>query len=161
MKPFFQFPVFLLLSVGLIAPLVTGARAREAQSSLMNSDPSNSAQKVGVGSEKRARTPAQQKIDSQLLYAIYRERGEAQAKGVPTGELRIKFDEKGRAFVSIRARVTRRLLAKVKSLGGEVISSSVALNDVRAHVPLARLEELAALKTVRAIMPAEEAMTNK
>jgi len=161
MKPFFQFPFLLLLSAGLMAPLVNGARASEAQSSLMKSDESDGAQKVGIAEEKRARTAAQKKIDSQLLYALYREQGKAEALGTPAGELRVKFDEKGRAHIQLRARVTRRLLAKIRSLGGEVISSSAALNDILAYLPLARLEELAALKDVRAIMPAEEATTNK
>lgn len=112
--------------------------------------------------EKSARTPAQQKIDSQLLYAIYRKRGEAEARGVPAAmELRVKFDEKGRAIVSIRARVTRALLAKIKRLGGSVVSSSEEYKDVQARLALEKLEELAASKDVIAIMPADEAMTNK
>jgi hypothetical protein len=73
--------------------------------------------------EKRERTPAQQKIDTQLLYAIYRERGEAEAKGVPAGELPVKYDNKGRAIVSIRARVTKALLAKIEKLGGKIVSA--------------------------------------
>jgi hypothetical protein len=113
-----------------------------------------------IAQEKRTRTAAQQKIDSQLLYALYRERGEDEAKGVPAGELRVVFDKQGRAIVSIRAIVTRKLLAKIKSLGGKVVSSSEKYNDITAHLRLGKLEELAALKDVRAIMPAEEAMTN-
>jgi hypothetical protein len=111
--------------------------------------------------EKAARTAAQKKIDSQLLYAIYRERGEAETKGVPPGDLLVKFDAKRRALVSIRARVTTDLLATIKKLGGDVISSSERGNDIRASLPLGKLEELAALKTVFAIMPAEEATTNR
>jgi hypothetical protein len=114
-----------------------------------------------ISQEKRARTAAQRKIDSQLLYALYRKRGEAQARNIPTGELRVKFDEKGRALVTIRARVTRTVLAKIKRLGGEVVSSSERYNDILARMPLEKLEELAALKDVRAIMPADEAMTNQ
>lgn len=111
-----------------------------------------------IAAEKRARTSAQAKIDSQLLYAIYRARGEAKEKGVPEGDLRVRFDVKGRALVWIRARVTKALLTKVRRLGGELVSASA--EEIRAALPLQRLEELAALKEVRAIMPAEEAMTN-
>lgn len=110
--------------------------------------------------EKGKRTPAQKKIDSQLLYALYRKRGEAKAKGVPSGELRVKFDEKGRAIISIRASVTKTVLNKIKSLGGEVISFSETYNDILARLPLEKLEKLAALQDVRAIMPADEATTN-
>jgi hypothetical protein len=118
-------------------------------------------QSTAVVREKAARTPAQRKIDSQLLYAIYRERGEGETKGVPEGDLRVTFDRKRRALVSIRARVTKDLLAIVKTLGGEVVSSSERDNDIRAWLPLGKLEELAASKTVSAIMPAEEATTNR
>lgn len=118
-------------------------------------------QTVPVIREKAARTAAQKKIDSQLLYALYRERGEAEAKGVPPGELLVKFDAKHRASVAIRARVTSELLATIKTLGGEVVSSSERDNDIHAYLPLAKLETLAALKTVYAIAPAEEAMANR
>jgi hypothetical protein len=111
--------------------------------------------------EKRDRTAAQKKIDTQLLYALYRERGDAEAKGVPPGELRVKFDAKRRAFVSIRARVTPSLLNSVKTLGGEVVSSSAPYSDIRAYLPLGKLEDLAALPEVRAIAPADEATTRR
>lgn len=111
--------------------------------------------------EKNTRTAAQRKMDSQLLFALYRERGEAEAKGVPSGELRVTFDAKRRAFVAIRARVTKDLLAAIKTLGGDVVSSSERDHDVHAYLPLGKLEELAASKTVYAIMPAEEATTNR
>ena len=111
--------------------------------------------------EKTNRTAAQRKIDTQLLYALYRERGEAETKGVPSGDLRVKFDAKHRAFVSIRARVTKDLLGTIKTLGGEVVSSSERDHDIRAYLPLAKLEGLAASKNVYAIAPAEEATGNR
>jgi len=43
-----------------------------------------SAYEQSFGQEKEGRTPEQEKIDSQLLYAIYQLRGEAESKGVPT-----------------------------------------------------------------------------
>lgn len=156
MKPYLSF----LFSVLTSAAFVTSdacAHTRSAQHD-MNSNDANAPQ--ALAQEKRSRTEAQKKIDSQLLFALYRERGEAAEKGVPEGELRVKFDEQGRALVTVRALVTKELLAKIKDLGGEVVSSSEQYNDVRARLPLKKLEELAALKDVRAIMPAEEATTN-
>lgn len=114
-----------------------------------------------IAEEKRSRTSAQQKIDSQLLYALYRARGQGKEKGVPAGELRVKFDDEGKALVTIRTRVTKLLLAKIKRAGGFIISSSARDEEIRASLPLTKLEEIAALKDVRAIIPAEEAMTNK
>ncbi|HEX8175511.1 MAG TPA: hypothetical protein VF543_10355 [Pyrinomonadaceae bacterium] len=148
----------LLLSASFVMP--PDARAHIGNTERAMSGASKSGAQT-VNQEKRSRTAAQQKIDSQLLYALYRKRGEAEARGVATIEPRVKFDAKGRAIVTIRARVTRRLLAKIKSIGGEVISSSEQYNDILARVPLEKLEKLAALKDVSAIMPAEEATTNK
>jgi hypothetical protein len=128
----------------------------------MGDDDTDAAQRDGgaVG-EKASRTPAQRKLDSQLLYAIYRKRGEAEAKGVPAGEPSVRFDDEGRAFVTVRARPVGKVLAKIKRLGGVVISHSERYNDIRAIMPLEKLETLAALKEVIAIMPADEATTNE
>lgn len=147
MKQLFQALVIILLGAGFTFAGRTSATVKSAQQ--------------GIVREKSGRTPAQQKIDSQLLYALYRKRGEAESKGVPAGELRVRFDAKGRAIVAIRARVTRALLAKIKRLGGEIVTASEEYKDIQAHVPLEKLEELAALKEVIAINPADEAATDK
>ena len=105
--------------------------------------------------DKAARTPAQRKIDSQLLQALSRRRGES--GGLPS-ELRL--DAKGRALVDISADVTPRLISKIRRLGGAVVSQHEAHKTVRARVRLEKLEALAALKEVRFIMPAAEATTN-
>ena len=111
--------------------------------------------------EKVARTAALGKIDPQLLYALYRQRGDAETKGVPEGDLRVKFDDKRRAFVTIRARVTKDLLSTIRKTGGEVVSSSVEYSDIRAYMPLEKLESLAGSKDVRAIMPADESTAGR
>lgn len=152
--------LFLIATFGASQCLVAGARGIKAQRDMSNKLIRATTQASTAPQEKRSRTPAQQKIDSQLLYAIYRQRGEAAAKGVPAGESLVKFDEKGRAIVTIRARVTKSLLAKIKSVGGEVVSSSERYHDIKAYVPLEKLERLASLKDVVAIMPAEEAINN-
>ena len=109
---------------------------------------------------KRELTKAQKKIDSQLLSALERKRNRAKKRDLPSGELLVKFDAKGRAIVTIRARVTKEVLIKIKSLGGEVISYSERYNDIHANLFLEKLEKLAAMEDVVAIMPAEEASTN-
>ena len=57
--------------------------------------------------EKESRTPAQQKINSQILYEIYRLRGEAEMKGVPAGKTGVRVDKDGRALVDVRVKVTQ------------------------------------------------------
>ena len=67
--------------------------------------------------EKEQRTPAQQKINSQLLYEIYRLRGEAAQKAVPPGPTGVKIDARGRALVDIRADPTPALQNSVRHAG--------------------------------------------
>jgi hypothetical protein len=155
--------LILVFSITFVATPDTRAFALSGSTrSWMNSLGTNSTvQPISAAAQEKAgRTPAQKKSDSQLLYALYRKRGEAEAKGVPSGELLVKFDDKGRAIVSIRARVNKTVLAKIKRSGGKIISTSQRSNDIRAHIPLEKLETLAELKDVFAIMPAEEAITN-
>ena len=109
--------------------------------------------------EKTSRTPAQQKIDSQLLYEIYRLRGEADRKGVPPGPTGVNIDEHRRALVDLRAPVTAGLQKTIRRLGGAVLSVSPRDESILARMPLLHLERLAAEPAVRFIGPAAEAVT--
>jgi hypothetical protein len=109
--------------------------------------------------EKESRTPAQQKINSQLLYEIYRLRGEAVRKGVPPGSTGVKIDRRGRALVDIRVDPTPALQNKIRRAGGVVLSISARDRSVIARVPLRKLETLAADPAVRFIEPAADATT--
>ncbi len=110
--------------------------------------------------EKDQRTPEQQKIDSQLLYAIYQMRGEAEAKGVPTEPIPLEKDVKGRVLVDIRVPVSKKVLAQIKKLGGTVVSSSDEYHSIIAYLPLGKLETLARSKEVKFIAPKAQSMTN-
>jgi len=110
-------------------------------------------------SEKQTRTAAQEKIDSRLLYEIYRKRGQAAEKNVPPDATRVDLDKNGRALVDIRAVVTPALLAKVKKTGAAIVSSSTQYHSIIARVPLLQLERLAGDPSVRAISPAADATT--
>ncbi|HKE59634.1 MAG TPA: hypothetical protein VKB46_23145 [Pyrinomonadaceae bacterium] len=102
-------------------------------------------------------TPEQNKIDSQLLFAIDQMRGD---KGAPAEEIKLRKDSKGRVLVDVRASVTKKLLARIKNFGGKVISSSPRDDSVIAFISLDKLEVLAKAKDVRFIMPAAEAINN-
>jgi hypothetical protein len=110
--------------------------------------------------EKDQRTPEQQKIDSQLLYAIYQMRGEAEAKGVPTEPIPLEKDAKGRVLVDIRAPVTRKVQARIEKLGGTIVSSSDKYQSIIAYLPLGKLEPLARSREVKFIAPKAQSMTN-
>src|SRR5881227_463049 len=91
-------------------------------------------QQPPAASEKEARTPAQRKINSQILYEIYRRRGEASRKGVPPGPTGVDVDGRGRALVDVRAEVTPALQKSIQSAGGVIVSSSAEYRSVIARV---------------------------
>ena len=103
--------------------------------------------------EKKSRTLAQQKIDSQLLNEIYRRRGLAAQKNVPPGKTRVKIDEKHRALVDVRADVTPELQKKVSALKGTIVSTSRQYRSIIAWIPLLKLEQLAQDRRITAISP--------
>lgn len=111
--------------------------------------------------EKDARTPAQQKINSQLLYEIYRLRGDAARKGVPPGRTDVDVDVHGRALVDVRAPVSAAVRRRIHAAGGRVLSESARDDSTIARVPLLTLERLAADPIVRSIEPAASAITNR
>jgi hypothetical protein len=131
----------------MLVPLLLGA--------LLTSTPCPQPPEV---SEKAARTPAQQKIDSQLLYEIYRRRGEADGEHVPP-ETGVRIDARGRVLVDIRADPTAALQKKIGREGGEVLSTSLRDRSIVARVPLLKLEALATDRGVRFIGPVAEATT--
>jgi len=110
--------------------------------------------------EKEARTAAQRKINSQLLYEIYRRRGVADKKGIPPGPTDVRIDKAGRALVDVRSEVTPAIEKKIRDLGGVVVSTSGRDQSIIARIPILKLERLAADPRVRAIEPAAEAITN-
>ena len=110
-------------------------------------------------SEKAARTPAQQKLNSQLLYEIYRRRGEAERKGVPSEPTGVRVDADGRVLVDIRTDQTTALPRLIVRAGGRVLSTSAGDRSVIARVPVLKLEALAADPAVRFIEPAAEPTT--
>ena len=112
-------------------------------------------------SEKEARTPAQRKINSQLLYEIYRRRGESQRKGVPPGPTTVDVDARGRALIDVRAEVTTALENSIRTLGGAIVSVSREQRSIVARVSILKLEQLAEDPAVRFIEPAAEARTSR
>ncbi|WP_187293855.1 FG-GAP-like repeat-containing protein [Gloeobacter kilaueensis] len=94
--------------------------------------------------EKRSRTPVQRKIDSQLLYTARMQRNLAVADGIRTLRTDVKLDERGQTLVDIKAKVTPALLARIESLGGKIQNHYAEYDAIRALVPLAQIEAIAA-----------------
>jgi hypothetical protein len=140
---------------GVLLPFVLSAMLGGMHPATGTASPLIDSQRV-MPSEKESRTPAQRKIDSQLLYELYRFRGEAKQKHVPPDPTGVKVDRNHRALVDVRAQVTPALQKKVRSLGGAIQSTSTEYRSIIAWVPLRTLERLAEDPAVRAIVPAAE-----
>lgn len=110
--------------------------------------------------EKNSRTPAQQKIDSRLLYTIKMERGELLARGVPTLDTGLKADEKGFIDVEISANVSDELLARLNAVNAEIIAAFPQYHSITARLPIREIEPLAEMSEVIFIQPKLEATTN-
>jgi len=118
------------------------------------------AQIESLQAEKAARTPAQRKMDSQLIYAVKRERNEPIAPGWNNVRLGVTADAEGMVLVDLDAAVTERLLNRITQSGGTVINSVPRFRAIRARVRLNQLESLAALPDVKFIRPADQAMAH-
>lgn len=106
--------------------------------------------------EKTTRTPAQQKIDSQLLKAARLKR-----QGLSSTEIdQLEQDGAGRAAVDISGEVTNVLLDAIRREGGAVISSYPQFKALRAYLVLESLETIASLTEVRTISRAAKAETS-
>ena len=129
---------------------------------------------AALRAEKAGRTPAQQKIDSNLLRAALLARAGAVTTGpalkavalsaatldvlrtIPVSEKALP-DVNGMVSVDIQATVTADLLARIRAAGGIVIGSWPAFDSVRATLPVTQIETVAAAPAVRSIRPAEQA----
>src|SRR5262249_13052791 len=75
--------------------------------------------------DKKSRSPAQQKIDSNLLYATRQSLGLPAVAGVAVLRTGVDLESDGRTVVDVSARVTDDLLAQIRKSGGAVLSSNV------------------------------------
>jgi hypothetical protein len=113
-----------------------------------------------LAAEKQSRTPAQRKVDSNLLYEAKQRRGLAIAAGVPTLQTFIQVGPRGEVVVDITATITDSLLASLARLGGSVVDVQARYRSVRAVMPLQAVEMLAEHPDVIFVQPKQEAMLN-
>ena len=109
--------------------------------------------------EKAQRTPAQQKVSSDLLHAERIQRGEPITDDAVLRQSLVEIDPGDMVTVDIRADVTPEVLARIDALGGSVINSVPRYSAVRAQLPLAAVETLAELEAIQWIRPADQAVT--
>jgi len=110
--------------------------------------------------EKQSRSPAQRRMDSRLLRAHQRRVGRRSAlAALPAPKLR--EDPSGRVLVDITAKVSSGLLSDITDLGGEIVNQFAKYDAVRAWVPLAAVEAVAALAGLQHVRPPDEMETRK
>lgn len=146
------------LAVALFLFPIVGTLPALAQTQI---SASAAAQIQALLQEKAARTPAQQKLDSQIIYNARKASGQAIANGiVSTFTPGVLETSTGLIHVHIKADVTPDLLNAITGLGGKVQSSFAQFHSIRAWLPLLSVETLAARADVHFIRPAEKYVTS-
>ena len=110
--------------------------------------------------EKATRSPAQQKIESRLLYEIKRRSGDpaaAAAKGLRSS---VMVEPDGTTLIDLKADVTDALLGRIETLGGKVHNSFPQYKELRAQLPIDQVETLAESPEVKSITPAVRMVIN-
>jgi uncharacterized repeat protein (TIGR03803 family) len=109
------------------------------------------AQIAALEQEKASFTPAQKKIDSQLVFSLKRSRQEPIARNsVSLLRLENQADAQGLVDVDISANVTPKLLQLIQQCGGQ-LRDGLQTSPLCVHVPLKQLETIAALPEVKFI----------
>jgi hypothetical protein len=110
--------------------------------------------------EKAGRSPSQNKVDSQLLFAGKLSRNEPIAEGVKTLRVELDRDQADRVLVDIKAGVSEELLADIRQRGGNILNSFAQYQSIRAALPLKEIESVAARTDVVFIGPAVKMTVN-
>jgi hypothetical protein len=152
-------PERFLVVAALAAALAGLVGAPPAAAQAPGLDPGLAAELRALAAEKAARTPAQRKLSSSLLYEARLRRGLEAAPGVAALRTGVEVEGDGRVRVDLDAEVTPALVAAIESRGGTGIEAVPGRDALRARLPLAALEALAARTEVRGIRPADLAYT--
>lgn len=139
------------------APAAASPAASKADGGLSASAAS---QIAAIVADKAARTPAEQKIDSNLLYAVQAQATGSAVKGAPSMKSDVAADRSGDVLVDVQATIDTPLLKHLSALGATVVDAERDFGAIRARVPLASVEALATDPSVRSIAPAARYQTN-
>jgi hypothetical protein len=94
------------------------------------------------------------KLDTQLVLALKKMRGESPFDKPTSLEPDIPFQHNGRVLVDLEAKVSTALLSQIVHAGGWVDHSSVTPTTLRAMIPFSQLEMLADRADIKSISPA-------
>ena len=167
--------LWTMLLVGMLVPCIAGAQAAPSQGTdiaLHTFVPNPAAargatttslidQIASLEQDKQLRTPAQQKIDSNILYTIRMMRGESAVSGVAVLDTGVELDERNRIVVDITATVSDALLQQLKKAGATTLDVNAQFHAIRALVPPAQIETIAASADVSFIARRVGSMTHR
>jgi uncharacterized repeat protein (TIGR01451 family) len=150
--------LWLAAVVGLA--VAAGARAQGPPNPPPRLGASAVAQVQSLMAEKDSRTPAQQKMDSHLIYALLAQRRDARLDGLPKLRL-LSPDPDGTVLVDVKAfspAGVASILARLRTLGARIVSVQARYGSIRARLLLAVTETLAAMPEVRFVQRASRAI---
>jgi subtilisin-like proprotein convertase family protein len=148
----------------LISPLFRAASAQQPGGPQLSAAAQR--QIKSLLDEKKSRSPAQKKLDSQLLYAMKARRNEPMTSGGEVRSLRLaaeitKTDDQDRILVDIKGDAGKDVIRAIEKVGGLVVYASPRGGGVRARIPINSLEDVASVPAVKSIRPAERAITHR
>ncbi len=115
---------------------------------------------LALEQDKASRTPAQQKIDSNVLYTIRMLAGQPAAAGIPTLNTGVDVDNANNLIVDITANVSDQLLKQLNTAGALVWYSNARFHSIRAVVPSNQIETIASWPDILFIGPKTESLTS-
>ena len=108
---------------------------------------------AAVMKDKAARTPAQNKMDSHLIYAAREATAGKAFDALPQFHSNVKVSAAGKVVVDVKGDITPDLLAAIVAEGGKIVLSLPSSSMVRVKLPLGSIETIAARPDVRFIAP--------
>jgi len=116
------------------------------------------AQLESLQQEKQARSPVEQKLESNLLFLVRETAGLPAVPGVPSLRSRLQPEDDGRIVVDLAAQPTDALRTAILAHGGVVEYESIHFDSVRARVFPAALLDLAGRADVKRISKGHQPM---
>ena len=140
MKPHYKIPFQVLARILLAAVAMLALSA---------------ARTTNASDSKSVSASALKKLDTQLVLALKKSRGEPPFDKPTSLEPDIPFPKhNGRVLVDMEATVSKGLLNHIVLVGGWVDISSATTTTLRAMVPFSQLEALAGRADIKFISPA-------
>ncbi len=154
--------LYVVATVVLAIALATIAGAsRVAAQQAEGLEPEALAQIAALANEKAARTPAERKLDSQVLYASRMAQGEAIAAGIQTLDVDLPDVNAQGAVLDVRVDVSQPVLDQFVALGAAILEVNEEYNHVRVRIDLSQVEALAVIPQVSFVQPKQEAITSR